>query len=215
MLLDAGVLLPTEAAIVGAAPRNGVTVGVGSRRIADNATPPPAATSACNERPSTLTIELHAFDTPNGRKISVALEEMGLPYRVHVVDITRREQFAPEFLKISPNNKIPAIVDPDGPDGRPISVFESGAILVYLAEKTGRFWPSEPRARVATMEWLMFQMGGFGPIPGQVHHFIALEDENDRRYALQRYMDETRRLYAVMNARLAGHAFFAGDGGTG
>ena len=95
MLLDAGVLLPTEAAIVGAAPRNGVTVGVGSRRIADNATPPPAATSACNERPSTLTIELHAFDTPNGRKISVALEEMGLPYRVHVVDITRREQFAP------------------------------------------------------------------------------------------------------------------------
>ena len=155
-------------------------------------------------------IELHAFDTPNGRKISVALEEMGLPYRVHVVDITKAEQFAPEFLKISPNNKIPAIVDPEGPGGQPISVFESGAILVYLAEKTGRFWPEEPRARVATMEWLMFQMGGFGPIPGQVHHFIALEDENDRRYGLKRYMDETRRLYSVMNNRLADHAFFAG-----
>ena len=97
-------------------------------------------------------IELHAFDTPNGRKISVALEEMGLPYRVQVVDITKGEQFAPEFLKVSPNNKIPAIVDPDGPGGQPISVFESGAILVYLAEKTGRFWPQEPRARVATME---------------------------------------------------------------
>ena len=112
--------------------------------------------------------------------------------------------------KISPNKQIPAIVVPDGPGGQPISVFESGAILVYLAEKTGRFWPQEPRARVATMEWLMFQMGGFGPIPGQVHHFIALEDENDRRYGLKRYMDETRRLYSVMNNRLADHAFFAG-----
>jgi len=157
-----------------------------------------------------VTIELHAFDTPNGRKISVALEEMGLPYRVHVVDITQREQFDPAFLRISPNNKIPAIVDPDGPGGAPISVFESGAILIYLAEKTGRFWPAEPAAHVATLEWLMFQMGGFGPIPGQVHHFIALENETDRRYGLQRFMDETRRLYAVMNARLAEHEFFAG-----
>ena len=157
-----------------------------------------------------MTIQLHAFDTPNGRKVSVALEEMGLPYRVHVVDITRREQFAPEFLKISPNNKIPAIVDPEGPDGESISVFESGAILIYLAEKTCRFWPSEPAAHVATMEWLMFQMGGFGPIPGQVHHFIALDDEADRRYGLKRFMDETRRLYAVMNQRLAVHEFFAG-----
>jgi GST-like protein len=157
-----------------------------------------------------VTIELYAFDTPNGRKISVALEEMGLPYRVHVVDITQREQFDPAFLKISPNNKIPAIVDTDGPGGAPISVFESGAILIYLAEKTGRFWPAEPAAHVATLEWLMFQMGGFGPIPGQVHHFIALDSETDRRYGLQRFMDETRRLYAVMNARLADHAFFAG-----
>jgi GST-like protein len=158
-----------------------------------------------------LTIELHAFDTPNGRKISVALEEMGLPYSVHVVDITKREQFAPAFLKISPNNKIPAIVDPEGPGGQPISVFESGAILIYLAEKTGQFWPTEPPAHVATLEWLMFQMGGFGPIPGQVHHFIALDNEADRRYGLKRFMDETRRLYAVMDQRLAAYPFFAGN----
>jgi len=155
-------------------------------------------------------IDLHAFDTPNGRKISVALEEMGLPYRVHVVDITKGEQFAPAFARISPNHKIPAIIDPDGPGGAPISVFESGAILIYLAEKTGRFWPREPTAHVATMEWLMFQMGGFGPMPGQVHHFIALENEADRRYGLERFTKETRRLYAVMDKRLADHEFFAG-----
>lgn len=158
-----------------------------------------------------MTIQFHAFDTPNGRKISVALEEMGQPYEVQVVDITRGEQFDPAFLAISPNNKIPVIVDPDGPDGRPISVFESGAILIYLGEKTGRFWPADPAAHVATLEWLMFQMGGFGPIPGQVHHFIALDDDNDRRYGLKRFMDETRRLYAVMDRRLAGHEFFAGE----
>ncbi len=158
-----------------------------------------------------MTIQLYAFDTPNGRKISVALEEMGLPYDVHVVDITKGEQFAPAFLAISPNNKIPAIVDPDGPGGKPISVFESGAILIYLGEKTGRFWPTEAAAHVATLEWLMFQMGGFGPIPGQVHHFIALDNEDDRRYGLKRFMDETRRLYAVMDRRLATHEFFAGE----
>ena len=157
-----------------------------------------------------MPIDLHAFDTPNGRKISVALEEMSLPYRVHVVDITKGEQFAPAFARISPNHKIPAIVDPDGPGGAPISVFESGAILIYLAEKTGRFWPREPTAHVATMEWLMFQMGGFGPMPGQVHHFIALENEADRRYGLERFTKETRRLYAVMDKRLADHEFFAG-----
>ena len=158
-----------------------------------------------------MTIQLHAFDTPNGRKISVALEEMGLTYSVHVVDITKGEQFDPAFLKISPNNKIPAIVDTEGPGGRPISVFESGAILIYLAEKTGTFWPTEPAAHVATLEWLMFQMGGFGPIPGQVHHFIALDSEADRRYGLKRFMDETRRLYAVMDRRLAANEFFAGS----
>jgi GST-like protein len=158
-----------------------------------------------------MTIELHSFDTPNGRKISVALEEMGLAYDVHVVDITPGEPRSPAFLKISPNGKIPAIVDTDGPGGKPISVFESGAILIYLAEKTGRFWPSEPRARVAVLEWLMFQMGGFGPMPGQVHHFIALQDEAQRAYGLKRYSDETRRLYGVMDRRLAEHDFFAGE----
>jgi GSH-dependent disulfide-bond oxidoreductase len=157
-----------------------------------------------------MTIELYAFDTPNGRKISVALEEMGLPYEVHIVDITKGEQNDPAFLKISPNNKIPAIIDPDGPGGAPISVFESGAILLYLAEKTGQFLPKEAGARVAVFEWLMFQMGGFGPIPGQVHHFIALEDEAERRYGLQRYMAETRRLYGVMDRRLADLEYFAG-----
>jgi GST-like protein len=157
-----------------------------------------------------LTIELYAFDTPNGRKISVALEEMGLPYVVKVIDITKGEQFDPAFLKISPSNKIPAIVDLEGPGGRPISVFESGAILIYLAEKTGRFWPAEPAAHVATLEWLKEQIGNFGPVPGQVQHFIALENETDRRYGLERYMAETRRLYAVMDSRLAANEFFAG-----
>ena len=157
-----------------------------------------------------MTIALHAFDTPNGRKISVALEEMGLPYEVHIVDIGQREQFHPAFLKISPNNKIPAIVDSDGPAGAPISVFESGAILVYLAQKTGLFLPRGGAARVAVFEWLMFQVGGFGPMPGQVHHFVALEDETDRRYGLERFSAETRRLYGVMDRRLAEHEFFAG-----
>jgi GSH-dependent disulfide-bond oxidoreductase len=158
-----------------------------------------------------MPIELHAFDTPNGRKISVALEEMALPYTVRVVDIRKGEQRDPEFLEISPNGKIPAIVDPDGPGGRRISVFESGAILWYLGEKTGRFWPRDLEARVPVMEWLMFQMGGFGPIPGQVHHFVAVEDEGDRRYGLERYSTETRRLYAVMDGRLATRAFFADE----
>jgi GST-like protein len=158
-----------------------------------------------------MTIQLHAFDTPNGRKISVALEEMGLPYAVQVVDIGRGAQFDPAFLAISPNNKIPAIVDPDGPDGGPVSVFESGAILLYLAEKTGRFLPARGAARVAVFEWLMFQVGGFGPAPGQVHHFIALQDDQQRAYGLERFMAETRRLYGVMDRRLADRPFFAGD----
>ena len=158
-----------------------------------------------------MTIQLHAFDTPNGRKISVALEEMGLPYAVHIVDIGRGEQFTPAFLAISPNNKIPAIVDPAGPGGAPISVFESGAILLYLAEKTGQFLPQGGAARVAVLEWLMFQMGGFGPAPGQVHHFAALPDDDQRRYGLERFQAETRRLYGVMDRRLADRAFFAGD----
>ena len=158
-----------------------------------------------------MNIQLYAFDTPNGRKISVALEEMGLPYDVHVVDIGKGEQFDPAFLKISPNNKIPAIVDPLGPTGAPVSVFESGAILIYLGEKTGMFWPSDPLAHIATLEWLMFQMGGFGPIPGQVHHFVAIEDADERRYGLERFMAETQRLYGVMDRRLAGNEYFAGE----
>jgi GST-like protein len=158
-----------------------------------------------------MTIELFAFDTPNGRKISVALEEMGLDYTVTVVNITKDDQFKPEFLRISPNNKIPAIIDPDGPNSAPISVFESGAILLYLAEKSGQFIPRDPVRRISMLEWLMFQMGGFGPMPGQVHHFIGLTSEEDKRYGLQRFMTETRRLYRVMNDRLADHAFFADE----
>ncbi|MGD9942263.1 MAG: glutathione S-transferase family protein [Burkholderiaceae bacterium] len=156
-----------------------------------------------------MSIDLHAFDTPNGRKISVALEEMGLPYTVKIVDIRNKGQFAPGFIAISPNNKIPAIVDHDGPGGQPISVFESGAILLYLGEKTGMFLPRELRARVPVLEWLMFQMGGFGPMPGQVHYFAALENEQDRSFGLERFMKETRRLYGVMDRRLADREFFA------
>src|SRR5438128_9615857 len=149
-----------------------------------------------------MPIELHAFDTPNGRKISVALEEMALPYVVTVVNIRKGEQFDPEFLKISPNGKIPAIIDPDGPNGKPVSVFESGAILIYLGEKTGKFWPrGDMRRQVPVLEWLMWQMGGFGPIPGQVHHFLQVEKEEDRRYGLDRYMKETHRLYGVFDKR--------------
>jgi GST-like protein len=158
-----------------------------------------------------VSIELWAWNTPNGRKISVALEEMALPYTVRTVNISKGEQFDPDFLKISPNNRIPAIVDPDGPGGKPISIFESGAILIYLGIKSGKFWPTDLRRQVPVLEWLMWQMGGFGPMPGQVHHFIALENEQDRRYGLERYMKETRRLYGVADRRLAGEEFFAGD----
>lgn len=158
-----------------------------------------------------MSIQLYAYDTPNGRKISIALEEMQLPYEVHVVNIGQGEQFHEDFLKISPNNKIPAIVDPEGPKGEPISVFESGAILIYLAEKTGKFMPKDPAARISALEWLMFQMGGFGPMPGQVHHFLTLKDERDQKYGLERFMTETRRLYGVMDRRLQTHEYFAGE----
>jgi GSH-dependent disulfide-bond oxidoreductase len=156
-----------------------------------------------------MPIELHAFDTPNGRKISVALEEMELPYTIRIVDIRKGDQSAADFLKISPNGKIPAIVDPDGPHGKRVSVFESGAILIYLGEKTGKFWPSDLEQRIPVLEWLMFQMGGFGPFPGQVHHFVTVENEQDRRYGLERFSKETRRLYGVMDRRLAAQEFFA------
>jgi GST-like protein len=157
-----------------------------------------------------MAIELHTWNTPNGRKISVALEEMGLPYTVHTVNIGKDEQFKPDFLKISPNNRIPAIIDPEGPGGAPISVFESGAILIYLGRKTGQFWTEDARAQVPILEWLMWQMGGFGPMPGQVHHFLQVENEQDRRYGLARYKKETVRLYGVLDRRLALVEFVGG-----
>jgi len=157
-----------------------------------------------------MAIDLYTWGTPNGRKISIMLEEIGLPYDVHPIDITKDEQFAPDFLAVSPNNKIPAIVDPDGPGGEPISLFESGAILIYLADKTGRFFPDEPRARYRTLEWLMFQMGGVGPFFGQAHHFRRFAKEKIP-YAIDRYTNETRRLYGVLDKRLGVVPYLAGD----
>jgi len=159
-----------------------------------------------------MKIELHTWNTPNGRKISIALEEMGLPYNVVPVDISNNQQFEPSFLAFSPNNRIPAIKDPDGPGGAPITVFESGAILYYLAEKTGRFMPKDLRARVTTMEWLMWQMGGFGPMPGQVHHFLMQPEGPARDYGFNRYHGETKRLYGVLDRRLASRDFVATEG---
>ena len=154
-------------------------------------------------------IDLYTFSTPNGRKVSVALEELGLSYDVKVIDITKGDQFTPDFVAVNPNSKIPAIVDPDGPDGQPITVFESGAILVYLAEKTGKLLPADPRGRYEVMEWLMFQMGGVGPMFGQCHHFKEFAPEKVP-YAINRYDTETRRLYKVMDTRLADHEYLAG-----
>ena len=158
----------------------------------------------------TLPIELHYAGTPNGRKISIMLEELGVPYTIKFVRIGRGDQFKPEFLAISPNNKIPAIVDPEGPDGKPISVFESGAILKYLGLKFGKFYPSEMRAQVAVDEWLFWQVGGFGPMLGQNHHFTLYAEEKVP-YAIKRYLDETHRLYGVLNKRLAERDYVAGD----
>ena len=155
-------------------------------------------------------IEVYSWATPNGHKVHIMLEECGLPYAVHAVDIGEGEQFEPEFLKISPNNKIPAIVDPDGPDGEPISVFESGAILIYLAAKTGRFLPADLRGRYRTLEWLMFQMGSVGPMLGQAHHFRLYAPEK-LPYAIDRYSNEAKRLYGVMNKRLESRQYIATD----
>ncbi len=155
-------------------------------------------------------IELYTWTTPNGRKASIALEEMELPYSVHTINIGKDEQFAPAFLKISPNNRIPAIVDPEGPDGDPISIFESGAILLYLAEKTGRFMPSDARSRTAALEWLMWQMGGFGPMLGQAHHFMRFAPQ-EVPYGIERYGKETQRLYGVLDRRLGAAEYLAGN----
>jgi GST-like protein len=154
-------------------------------------------------------IELYYWPTPNGWKISIMLEECGLPYVVRPVDISKGEQFTPQFLAISPNNRMPAIVDPAGPNGRPISVFESGAILQYLGRKTGKFYPKEERARVAVEEWLFWQMSGLGPMAGQAAHFRRYAPRQIA-YAIARYTDEVNRLYSVMNLRLANHEFLAG-----
>jgi len=159
----------------------------------------------------TPAIELYYYPTPNGRKITIMLEECGLPYVIKPVDITRGDQFAPEFLKISPNNRMPAIVDPDGPGGAPISVFESGAILQYLGRKTGKFYPvDDERARVEVEEWLFWQVGGLGPMAGQANHFRLYAPEKVP-YGIERYTNEVNRLYGVMNRRLADRDYLAGD----
>ena len=154
-------------------------------------------------------IEVYSWATPNGHKVHIMLEECGLPYRTIAVDIGAGDQFKPEFLAISPNNKIPAIVDRDGPGGKPISLFESGAILMYLAAKTGRFMPEDIRGRYDVLQWLMFQMGGVGPLLGQAHHFRIYAPEKIP-YAIDRYSNEARRLYGVMNKRLANSTYLAG-----
>ncbi len=154
-------------------------------------------------------IEVYSWPTPNGHKVHIMLEECGLPYRALPVNIGTGDQFKPEFLAISPNNKIPAITDPEGPDGQPISLFESGAILVYLAAKTGRFLPEALAARYEALQWLMFQMGGVGPMLGQAHHFRIYAPEKVP-YAIERYTNEARRLYGVMNKRLAKSRYIGG-----
>ena len=154
-------------------------------------------------------IDVYSWPTPNGHKVHIMLEECGLPYAVHAVDIAVGDQFKAAFLSISPNNRIPAIVDPDGPDGKPISLFESGAILLYLAGKTGRFLPASTRGKYEVMQWLMWQMGGFGPMLGQTHHFRAYAPEKVD-YAIRRYSREAGRLYGVLDRQLAGSEYVAG-----
>ncbi|MEM6851200.1 MAG: glutathione S-transferase N-terminal domain-containing protein [Pseudomonadota bacterium] len=155
-------------------------------------------------------IELYYWPTPNGWKVSIALEEMGLDYVLKPVNIGKGEQFEPSFLKISPNNRMPAIIDPDGPGGAPISVFESGAILQYLGRKTGKFYPSDERLRVKVEEWLFWQIGGLGPMAGQAHHFRQYAPEKIE-YGIQRYTNEVNRLYGVLNKALEGQDYIAGE----
>lgn len=160
-------------------------------------------------------VDLYYWPTPNGWKVSIALEEMGLPYNVNFVNIGAGDQFKPEFLALSPNNRMPAIVDPEGPDGAPVSIFESGAILQYLARKSGQFYGETERDRIAVEQWLMWQMGGVGPMAGQAHHFLkyapSMEPPNDLPYAKDRYRGEVARLYRVLDTQLAQNEFVAGD----
>jgi GSH-dependent disulfide-bond oxidoreductase len=156
-------------------------------------------------------IELYTWGTPNGRKVSIMLEECGLPYNVHKINIgTNTEQFTAEFLRISPNGKIPAIVDPNGPDGKSMAMMESGAILIYLASKVDRFLPRNVRGKYEALQWLMFQMGGVGPMFGQAHHFMRAK-KDEIRYGSERYGNEAKRLYGVMDRRLENHKFFADE----
>lgn len=164
-----------------------------------------AAKSAKSSRP----IDLWFWPTANGKKITIMLEECGLPYRIIPVDISKGEQFKPEFLKVSPNNRMPAIVDPDGPGGKPISIFESGAILQYLGRKTGKFYPQDERGRVEVDQWVFWQVGGLGPMGGQANHFRNYAPE-PIKYAIDRYTDEVNRLFGVMNIRLKDRPFLAG-----
>lgn len=155
-------------------------------------------------------IDLYYWGTPNGHKITIALEEMGLPYQIFPINILENDQFQPDFLAISPNNKIPAIVDQDGPDNRSISIFESGAILQYLGRKTGLFYPSDEIKRIQVEQWLMWQMGGLGPMLGQNHHFSRFAPERIP-YATERYVNETKRLYGVLDKQLIGQDYVAGE----
>jgi GST-like protein len=155
-------------------------------------------------------IDLYTWSTPNGRKVSIMLEECGLPYKLHAINIGKGEQHTPEFLAINPNNRIPAIVDSEGPGGKPLPLFESGAILIYLAEKTGKFMPRDARTRLICLQWLMFQMGGVGPMFGQAHHFLRAAPEQVP-YGIKRYTDEARRLYGVLNKRLGEAAYLADE----
>ncbi|MEM9707119.1 MAG: glutathione S-transferase N-terminal domain-containing protein [Pseudomonadota bacterium] len=155
-------------------------------------------------------ITLYYFPTPNGFKASIMLEEVGAPYEVEIVSIVKGDQFKEDFLAISPNNKIPVIVDPEGPDGKPISVFETGAILQYLGRKFGKLYPTEERARTLVDQWLFWQVAGHGPMAGQVHHFWRYAPE-DVPYAKERYLNETKRLYGVLDKQLANNEFVAGD----
>lgn len=157
-----------------------------------------------------MTIELYGMGSPNVRKVSMMLEELELPYVTHYIDMVGGAQFTPEFLALNPNNKVPVIVDPDGPDGKPCTVFESGAILFYLAEKTGRFLPEKSEVRYQVMQWLMFQMAGLGPMAGQLTHFMFYAPEGIE-YSLSRYKSEVARLYAVMNNRLSQARYLGGD----
>lgn len=155
-------------------------------------------------------IDFYTWKTPNGQKVAIMLEEIGLPFKLHLVNIVKQEQFKPEFLKINPNNKIPAITDHDGPEHCPINIFESGAILIYLAEKTGKFLATDPRRRIETIQWLMFQMSGVGPMLSQLHHFLHYTAERIP-YAVECYSNEAKRLYRVMDEYLEKEPYFAGD----